>query len=160
MPNTDVLGSTNGDSRFYKQLVDNSATINEGDKLFDVYAKTFNADGTMDDFEMLGEILQGDSEWTESLWGDERLYFAHGFQNYDWRDFEFRLFDDDMENSQRKRNFDEVFNEEARFDFEDKYSFNAEFEPLPASESDIIDGMVTTGCPFAYLIDQINQFTL
>ena len=32
------------------------------------------------------------------------------------------------------------------------------FEAEEASEQDIIDGMVTTGCPFAFMIDQINFF--
>ena len=48
-----------------------------------------------------------------------------------------------------------------RFDF-DKYGSTFEkkkFKAEEATEQDIIDGMVTTGCPFAFMIDQINLFT-
>ena len=48
-----------------------------------------------------------------------------------------------------------------RFDFE-KYGtvFEDEnFEAEEVFEQDVIDGMVTSGCPFAFMIDQINAFT-
>ena len=48
-----------------------------------------------------------------------------------------------------------------RFEFE-KYGSvfkNEDFEPQEASEQDVIDGMVSSGCPFAFMIDQINAFT-
>jgi len=46
-----------------------------------------------------------------------------------------------------------------KFDF-DKYDiiFDDDFEPEEADEQDIIDGMKTSGCPFAFMIDQVNQF--
>lgn len=48
-----------------------------------------------------------------------------------------------------------------RFDFW-KYELHIEdeeeFEAVEASEQDVIDGMATTGCPFAFVIDQINFF--
>ena len=46
-----------------------------------------------------------------------------------------------------------------RFDF-DKYDMDTddEFEPEEADEQDIIDGMKTTGCPFAFVIDQVHSF--
>ena len=46
-----------------------------------------------------------------------------------------------------------------RFDF-DKYDIDTEedFEPEEADEQDIIDGMKTSGCPFAFVIDQVNAF--
>ena len=33
-----------------------------------------------------------------------------------------------------------------------------EFEIEKASEQDVIDGIVKTGCPFAFVIDQVNFF--
>ena len=48
-----------------------------------------------------------------------------------------------------------------RFDFE-KYDMDfdeeIEFEAQQADEQDIIVGMKTTGCPFAFVIDQVNAF--
>ena len=35
---------------------------------------------------------------------------------------------------------------------------DVEFEVEEASEQDVIDGMVQTGCPFAFVIDQVNSF--
>ena len=37
VPNTDVLGSTNDESVWYRQLVENSENIGEDDVLFEVY---------------------------------------------------------------------------------------------------------------------------
>ena len=37
VPNTDILGSTNDESVWYKQLVENSENIGEDDVLFEVY---------------------------------------------------------------------------------------------------------------------------
>ena len=60
-----------------------------------------------------------------------------------------------------QRNFNEIFEEMPRFDFW-KYELHIEdeeeFEAVEASEQDVIDGMATTGCPFAFVIDQINFF--
>ena len=50
--------------------------------------------------------------------------------------------------------------EQPLFD-EEKYDMNlgdVEFEVEEASEQDVIDGMVQTGCPFAFVIDQVNTF--
>ena len=78
IPNRDILKSTDSSSRFYKQLVQNSADINAGDVLFTVMARNIDpSTGELNDFEEIGLIRQGDSEWTESLWGDERLFFSH-----------------------------------------------------------------------------------
>ena len=84
--NRTKLVSTDNSSPWYKQLVANSANISENDVLFDVYARAIDDDGTLSDFEMIGEIVQGDGEWTESLWGDERLFFAHNNFTHDYRD--------------------------------------------------------------------------
>ena len=60
-----------------------------------------------------------------------------------------------------QRNFNEIFWEMPRFDFW-KYELHIEdedeFEVEEATEQDVIDGMVTTGCPFAFVIDQVNFF--
>ena len=62
----------------------------------------------------------------------------------------------------RMRNFNELFNEMPRFDF-DKYNVpfdpdEVEFVPQEVTEQQIIDGMVESSCPFSFLIDQINFF--
>ena len=43
---------------------------------------------------------------------------------------------------------------------QDKYGNlkEIEFEIEEAEEQDVIDGMVQTGCPFAFMIDQVNSF--
>ena len=110
-------------------------------------------------------IRQGDAEWTESLWGDERLFFSHSFMPNDIAEIRGQLKQGNRnERRERNRNFNEIFHDMPRFDFE-KYDFEdvneeeeTEFEPTEATEQDVIDGMVTTGCPFAFLIDQVNSF--
>ena len=68
-------------------MVNNSGDINEGDLLF-----TVKAWGLDDNFilqeepDVIGEILQVGSEWTESLWGDERLFFSHSVISNDFRE--------------------------------------------------------------------------
>ena len=59
-------------------------------------------------------------------------------------------------------NFNELFDEMPRFDF-DKYNVpfdpdEVEFVPQEVTEQQIIDGMVGSSCPFSFLIDQINFF--
>ena len=87
VPNMDVLTPTDSESRWYKQLVQSSQSINEWDVLFEVRARGMDADGTLSNFETIGEIVQGDAIWTESLWGDERLFFSHNIITNDIRDF-------------------------------------------------------------------------
>ena len=156
MPNRAILGQTDSSSRFYKQLVENSVDIKLDDELFQVEARTFDPEtGEMTEFEEVGKILQGDAEWTESLWGDERLFFSHNFETNDLRDFRLQLFGDWDENiRERKRNYWDFFYEEMpRFDLFDKYWVEEDFEVTEADEDKIIDGIVTTGCPFAFMID-------
>ena len=59
------------------QLAQNSLNIATDALLFTVEARPVLSDGTFGDFEKIGEILQGADSWVESLWGDERLFFAH-----------------------------------------------------------------------------------
>ena len=171
IPNRDILKSTDSSSRFYKQLVENSAEINAGDVLFTVMARNIDpSTGELNDFEEIGLIRQGDSEWTESLWGDERLFFSHSNANNDVRDIKLGLKKGGGRGGRGRggrgrvnptRNFNEIFWEMPRFDFW-KYELHIEdedeFEVEEATEQDVIDGMVTTGCPFAFVIDQVNFF--
>ena len=50
--------------------------------------------------------------------------------------------------------------EEYRFNFEKYGNWNNPrfFQVAPASEDDIINSMATLGCPFAFVIDQINNY--
>ena len=50
--------------------------------------RAINDDGTLSEFEEIGKIVQGDCEWTESLWGDERLFFSHNLITNDIRDYQ------------------------------------------------------------------------
>ena len=99
----------------------------------------------------MGEI-RTTSFFTPSLWGDERLFFQHGGLNLD-----FAGYYDDWRRDQRFRDI--------RADYEfnyDKYGYwndPVTFEIQPATESDVINGMASaSGCPFAFLIDQINAY--
>ena len=84
IPNRSVLKRTNGNNRFYKQLVNKANNnVSPGDVLFTVNAREIQDDGTLSDFQEIGNIIQGEAEWTESLWGDERLFFSHGFMPND-----------------------------------------------------------------------------
>ena len=61
---------------------------------------------------------------------------------------------------ERRENFENFyFDEMPRFDLNDKYWVDPDFEVIEAEEDKIIDGIVTTGCPFAFMIDQISRFT-
>ena len=170
VPNRSVLGSTNSSSRFYKQLVANSQSIKENDVLFTVKARAFDPEtGKLTGYEEIGKVKQAAPGWTESLWGDERLFFSHNILHNDWRDIKAQVKRTPLATRQEKRarnrEMKKVWNELNRFDFE-KYEFDlfneedpeAEFEPEEVGERQIIDGMVTNGCPFGFLIDQVNNF--
>ena len=68
-------------------MVYNSRQISPGDLLFTVKARELLDDGTLSDYNEIGHIVQGYAEWTESLWGDERLFFGHNFMPNDLRGF-------------------------------------------------------------------------
>ena len=131
-------------------MIRNSANIDEGATLFTVNARAWLEDGTLSEFEPIGEIIQGDSPWTESLWGDERLFFGHGPIVYDIRDQRLNIADEAIPtfNRVQRAEIDE-------FDSE-KYGEWGDFVPQEADESDVIEGMVSNGCPFSFVIDQIN----
>ena len=153
IPNRDVLTPTNGDSRIHTQLSQNSLNIATDALLFTVEARPVLSDGTFGDFEKIGDILQGADSWVESLWGDERLFFAHQPIVYDIRDHRLNLERSDI------RQFNKTVREELdQFNHEKYGDWDKEFVPEETEETDIIDGMVNTGCPFAFVIDQINGF--
>ena len=66
-------------------MVENASGITEDERIFTVRGRAIENDGTLSDYEDIGYILQGDSEWTESLWGDERLFFTHTHVSDDLR---------------------------------------------------------------------------
>ena len=128
--------STDDSSLWYKQLVTNSASIAEDDVLFDVYARAVDADGTLSEFEFIGEITQGNSEWTESLWGDERLFFAHNSFTQDIRDH--ANFLNTISNRKDKRKAKKAFSAESdaepKFNTEKYGAWPLEFLPEESEE--------------------------
>ena len=67
-----TIPPTNGGSRFYKQLVEEGAIPRNG-LLYTVMAKD-TAQPDEEWFE-IGKIDTTNEPFTQSLWGDERLYF-------------------------------------------------------------------------------------
>ena len=57
VPDRQTLIPTDSSSRFYKQLVQNSLSIQPGDRLFTVMGRAINDDGTLSNFEEIGEIV-------------------------------------------------------------------------------------------------------
>ena len=88
-----------------------------------------------------------DEYFTQSLWGDERLFFQHGGLNLDLQHL--------PEGFRRTAG---VRTHSPELDLEKYGDWNnpSTFDPPEASEADIINGMVQSGCPFSYLIDYIN----
>ena len=104
VPNRDILKPTNFRARFYKQLVKKSKDINVDDILFTVRGRSIDRmTGQLSEFEEIGHILQGDAIWTESLWGDERLFFSHNMVLHDVRDTKLKLRRNYRQNLRRER---------------------------------------------------------
>ena len=58
VPNRGVLKRTNGNNRFYKQLVNKANNnVSPGDVLFTVRAREIQDDGTLSEFFEIGEII-------------------------------------------------------------------------------------------------------
>ena len=58
IPNREILRATDSNSRFYKQLVENSKEIKEGEILFTVKARGIDTNtGFFTDYEEIGHIL-------------------------------------------------------------------------------------------------------
>ena len=109
MPDRAVLGSTDMNSLIHKQLIQNSQNISPGDRLFTVNARAVLPNGTLSNFETIGEIMQGNSIWTESLWGDERLFFGHTLISSDIQHHKLSL------NKRGRRKFKKITDELPRF---------------------------------------------
>lgn len=146
VPDISTLGSTDGNSRIHKQLIQNSQSITPGERLFTVNARAVLEDGSLSQFEKIGEIIQGDAPWTESLWGDERLFFSHTLISSDIQQHKKNL------DKKGRKAFKKVTDELPTFNFE-KYGKWPLFIPEEADEEDVIEGMVTSSCPFAFIID-------
>ena len=121
-------------------MVYNSRQISPGDLLFTVKARELLDDGTLSDYNEVGHIVQGDAEWTESLWGDERLFFSHNFMPNDLRGFRAQMNQgpSGQEKRERWQNFNELLEDMPSFDF-DKYgapfdSDEAGFVPKEVNE--------------------------
>lgn len=144
--------STDGNSRFFEQMINPE---NLEDHMFasgiDLYT-VMATDGIAEDWFTLGTI-ETTSNFSQSLWGDERLFFQHSGLTVDlsgyptgWR---------------QQQGFSSI---------REEYSFNSEkygywsdpdtFTVPESTENDVINGMVGSGCPFAFLIDSINSLGL
>lgn len=136
------LTPTNGNSRFYDQMIQGgNAEITAGELLYKVYAKNTPKATTVEDWFQIGEI-KSTSTFVKSLWGDERLFFQHQALYHDLREL----------SSRDKR---EVQDTVPTFNLEKYGEWNnpVRFEIEEASAEDVIDGILTTGCPFAFMID-------
>lgn len=144
------LPVTDGSSRFFEQLNDvGDRPIPAGTHMFDVYALDLPNDtaepwSTKDDERWIGSI-ETTSEFTQSLWGDERLFFQHG------------LLRDDMRPGRGGRrdirdNNDLIptFDTATTLDIWDR----SLVVPTP-TQQEILDG-VAQGCPFQWIIDEFN----
>ena len=140
-----ALEPTTNEGRFFDQLIEGGrAEIPKEILLYEVYGR--ESPLPEDDYVKIGEI-HTKSFFTQSLWGDERLFFQHGGLNLDLQFL-----------PERFRRDKQVNTLSPQFDLEKYGDWNnpATFDPPQASEADIINGMVETGCPFAYLIDYVN----
>ena len=144
VPSAD-LTPTNGDSRFYKQLVDGGpAEIGDDVLLYTVYGK--NTPRANEEWIEVAE-LYSTSKFYQSLWGDERLFFRHRGLEAD-----LAYYEDAFRASTPFVNNVPYYN----FDKYGEWDNPSTFEDWEATADDIVNGMATTGCPFAFLIDQIN----
>ena len=142
--NTALTPTTNED-RFFNQLIEGgTAEIPENILLYEVYGR--ESPLAEDDYVKIGEI-HTKSFFTQSLWGDERLFFQHGGLNLD-----IGFLPDGFRKDKKVNQFTPQFDLEKYGDWNNPSTFDAP----QASEADIINGMVQTGCPFAYLIDYVN----
>ena len=137
---------TNNEGRFFDQLVQGGrAEIQPNSLLYEVFGKDTAL--PEEEYTKIGEIWTKDEYFTQSLWGDERLFFQHGGLNLDLQHL--------PEGFRRTAG---VRTHSPELDLEKYGDWNnpSTFDPPEASEADIINGMVQSGCPFSYLIDYIN----
>ena len=142
--NPDLVATVEG-SRFYSQLVEGgSAEIPEDTLLYTVYGTNGALDS--DEWFEIAEVYST-SKFYASLWGDERLFYQHGGLNAD-----LKYLDDNFRADNKFARNVPQFN----FDKYGAWDDPSTFEDWEATEDDVLAGMATTGCPFAFLIDQIN----
>ena len=141
------MTKTDANSRFYDQLIEGgSAEIPLNTKLYDVYAKNSALEDALEI--KIGRIETKDEYFTQSLWGDERLFFKHSTVNHDISAMgETAFADNQLE--QTVPTFD--------FDLYGAWDNPSEFTIPEASGHDVIKGMKNHGCPFAFVIDYIND---
>ena len=136
---TENLPVTDGNSRFFEQLDGNA--IPAGTTLFDVYAVDENDNPrpwTSNSLTKIGEV-RTTSNFRQSLWGDEKLFFNHGNLSLDI--------------AARPE-----FNDEPVLTFDSRTFGNwpedAE-EVEDVTRSEVVAGM-RGGCPFQWVIDQFD----
>ena len=94
------------------------------------------------DLTLIGTI-DTETEFVQSLWADEHLYFAHGKFNDD-TDADLG---GDSGNRRQLLRFDE--------DFWGVYPAE-DFSPPDVTDQGVLDGMTGTGCPFQWIIDALE----
>ena len=144
IPNPDLVATT-GDSRFYSQMVEGgSAEIPADTLLYTVWGVNGALDS--DEWYEIAEIYST-STFKQSLWGDERLFFQHSGLNED-----LQYLDDNFRTENKFQKNVPQFN----WDKYGEWDNPGTFEDWEATSDDIVAGMATSGCPFAFLIDKIN----
>ena len=143
---------TDGDSPWFEQL--RGSAIPAGTHLFDVYAMDHRPTCTgrrcviptpqeipTSDLTLIGTI-NTETEFVQSLWADEHLFFNHG-----------KFIDDtdadlggDSDWRRQLLRFDEDFWGEFPID---------EFAAPSVTDEGVLEGMVSTGCPFQWIIDAL-----
>merc|ERR1712150_215488 len=137
------LPKTDGTQRFFLQLQEGGDMQIPKGPLFDVYALdkpngTKYPQLTPDNEFKIGEIVT-ESYFTQSLWGDERLFFSHS-----------NLREDIEVRSDFKPN-----KNIATWNRKKRGTWDKTFTIPPSSKQDILDGMAA-GRPFYWLIDAMN----
>ena len=133
----DQFATPDGTSRFFEAM--DGDAIPAGTVMFDVVALD-EPNNTATPWESpnlfkIGEIKLTTS-FTQSLWGDERLFFSHS-----------RLSDDFMGRREFRNRFTPTY------DFDTWGQWPTDTPPEEVSEDELFAGMAG-GCPFQWLIDQ------
>jgi len=142
-PIRENLPETDGDSRFFEQLVEGGDKPIAADiELFEVYALaepngTAEVWGSPDDEELIGHIWTT-TTFTQSLWGDERLHFQHGSLETDLANME----------SGAEWRTEVGFSETPEYDYDTYGDWDEDVLEVPTTDDHtVIEGMYN-GCPF------------
>ena len=161
VPNRDALPQTefSTETAWYDQLTGSNIPV--GTKMFDVYAmwgspcdgrgcdhNKIPSNRPLSEMTMIGEITST-SEFTTSLWGDERLFFQHN-----------HLPDDLNENKggDNTLNFGTHYFRFQKNDFGGNYPMNVGFVPPEADDETVVSGIVNSACPFQWMIEALEDF--